>query len=292
MPEVTVLDSMMHFTEVRSAAVGGGDPRSTPVVFLHGNPSSSHCWRNVLPAVGPGNLLAPDLIGMGASGKPDLAYTFADHARYLDGWFDAVLGDEPAVLVGHDWGGALAIDRAARFPERVRGTALFEAVLRPVRREHLSPQARARSELIASPQGEVMFLDHDTAIRQAYSFGVMNPLPDEDLAPYVAPYPSRESRRPLLAWARQLAEPPAEVVGRLEQAGTWLAASADVPKLLLTFDSSPTLLIDERAITWAREHLASVEVEHLGSAGHHATEDRPTEIGRAIGSWLERHALR
>ena len=262
------------------------------MVFLHGNPSSSHCWRNVLPAVGAGTLLAPDLIGMGGSGKPDLAYTFADHARYLDDWFDAVLGDEPAVLVGHDWGGALAIDRAARFPERVRGTALFEAVLRPVRREHLSPQARARSELIASPQGEVMFLDQDTAIRQAYSFGVMNPLPDEDLAPYLAPYPSRESRRPLLAWARQLAEPPTELVGRLEAAGTWLAASADVPKLLLTFDSSPTLLIDERAITWAREHLASLEVEHLGSAGHHATEDRPTEIGRAIGSWLDRHALR
>jgi len=292
MPEVTVLDSTMHFTEVRSAAIRSGGGGSTPVVFLHGNPSSSHCWRNVLPAVGPGTLLAPDLIGMGGSGKPDMAYTFADHARYLDGWFDAVLGDEPAVVVGHDWGGALAIDRAARFPERVQGAALFEAVLRPVRPEHLSPQARARSELIASPQGEVMFLDEDTAIRQAYSFGVMNPLADGDLLPYLAPYPSRQSRRPLLAWARQLAQPPTELVERLERAGSWLAASVDVPKLLLTFEGSPTLLIDERAITWAREHLASVEVENLGPAGHHATEDRPTEIGRAIDSWLDRHTLR
>lgn len=291
MPDVTVLDSTMHFTEVRSAAIGES-PGSTPVVFLHGNPSSSHCWRNVIPAVGPGTLLAPDLIGMGRSGEPDLAYTFADHARYLDEWFDAVLGAQPAVLVGHDWGGALAIDRAARFPERVRATAVFEAVLRPVKPEHLSPQARARSELIASAQGEVMFLEHDTAIRQAYSFGVLNPLPDEDLAPYLTPYPSRESRRPLLAWARQLADPPTELIERLEQAGSWLGASADVPKLLLAFDGSPTLLIDERSISWAREHMASVEVEQLGSAGHHATEDRPTEIGRAIGSWLDRHALR
>jgi len=287
MPDVTVLDSTIHFTET-----GSGNPGHTPVVFLHGNPSSSHSWRNVLPAVGHGRLLAPDLIGMGGSGKPDLAYTLADHARYLDAWFDAVLGDEPAVLVGHDWGGALAIDRAARFPDRVRGTAVFEAVLRPVRPEHLSPQARARSELIASPQGEVMFLDQDTAIRQAYGFGVLNPLTDEDLAPYLAPYPSRESRRPLLAWARQLAEPPAELVERLEQAGSWLEGSADIPKLLLTFENSATLLIDERATAWAREHMAAVEVEHLGSAGHHAAEDRPTEIGRAVGTWLDRHALR
>ncbi|MBT2499368.1 haloalkane dehalogenase [Agromyces sp. ISL-38] len=287
MPDVTVLTSTMHFTETRPA-----DPGTTPVVFLHGNPSSSHTWRNVLPVVGHGRLLAPDLIGMGRSGKPDLAYTFADHARYLDGWFDAVLGDEPAVLVGHDWGGALAIDRAARFPDSVRGTALFEAVLRPVRPEHLSPQARARSELIASPEGEVMFLDHDTALRQAYTFGVLTPVTDEDLAPYLAPYPSRESRRPLLAWARQLAEPPAELVGRLEQAGSWLKASGDVPKLLLTFENSATLLIDERSIAWAREHLASVEIEGLGPAGHHATEDRSAEIGRAVGAWLDRHALR
>lgn len=287
MPDVTVLDSAMHFSETGHGASG-----TTPVVFLHGNPSSSHTWRDVLPAVGHGRLLTPDLIGMGGSGKPDLAYTFADHARYLDAWFDAVLGDEPAVLVGHDWGGALAIDRAARFPDRVRGTALFEAVLRPVRREHLSPQARARSELIASPEGEVMFLDQDTAIRQAYSFGVLDPVAEVDLAPYLAPYPSRESRRPLLAWARQLAEPPTELVERLAQAGSWLAASTDVPKLLLTFEGSPTLLIDERAVAWAREHLAAVEIEPLGPAGHHATEDRPAEIGRAVGAWLDRHTLR
>ncbi|GAB3197147.1 haloalkane dehalogenase [Nocardioides hungaricus] len=292
MPDVAVLDSTMHFTETEIAERRPGSTRATPIVFLHGNPSSSHSWRNVLPAVGRGRLLAPDLIGMGKSGKPDVAYTFADHARYLDGWFDAVLSHESVVLVGHDWGGALAIDRAARFPDRVRGMALFEAVLRPVRPEHLSPQARARSELIASPQGEVMFLDDDTAVRQAYTHGVLTPLPEEDLAPYLAPYPSRESRRVLLAWARQLGAPPVELVERLERAGVWLEAAVDVPKLLLTFEGSPTLLIDERATAWAQEHLAAVELERLGSAGHHAAEDRPVEIGRAIGAWLDRHALR
>ncbi|MFF1571325.1 haloalkane dehalogenase [Leifsonia sp. NPDC058292] len=281
------MNSTIHFTDIRTGELG-----APALVFLHGNPSSSYFWRNVLPAVGSGRLLAPDLIGMGNSGKPDIAYTFADHARYLDGWFDAVLGDEPAVLVGHDWGGALAIDRAARFPTRVRGTALFEAVLRSPRPEHLSPQARARRELVLSAKAEAVYLDQDTAIRQAYSAGVLSPLSERDLARYVAPYPSRESRRPLLAWARQLAAPPTELIRRLEQAGSWLESSAGVPKLLLTFENSATLLIDERAIAWASERIAAIEIEKLGPAGHHAAEDLPGEIGHSVAEWMDRNALR
>src|SRR4051794_13867827 len=109
MPEIGVLDSTIHYEE------SGTGPAT--FVFLHGNPGSSHLWRDVLPRVGGGRLLAPDLIGMGRSGKPDIPYLFADHARYLDAWFDALELDR-VVLVGHDWGGALAFDRAARFPER------------------------------------------------------------------------------------------------------------------------------------------------------------------------------
>jgi haloalkane dehalogenase len=277
----------MHFTEAGSAS-----RENTPVVFLHGNPASSHSWRNVLPAVGAGHLLAPDLIGMGRSGKPDLEFTFADHARYLDAWFDTVISDRPAVLVGHDWGGALAIDRAARHPDRVLGLAAFEAVLRPVRPEQLSGPARARRELILSEEGERMFLDTEDGIRQAFTFGVLTPVSSEDLKGYLLPYSSSASRRPLLAWARQLAAPPSEMTDRLEYAGRWLSASKTVPKLLLTFDGSPTLLIDEHAVAWARAQFSSVEIEHLGSAGHHAAEDRPLEIGRAVSRWLDRHGLR
>jgi haloalkane dehalogenase len=123
MPAMNVLDSTMYYEETGSGI---------PVVFLHGNPGSSHLWRNVLPAVDlPAHLLAPDLIGMGRSGKPDVPYRFADHARYLDGWFDR-LGLDDVVLVGHDWGGALAFDRAARHPDRVRGVAFFETIVRPM----------------------------------------------------------------------------------------------------------------------------------------------------------------
>ncbi len=130
-----VLDSWMAYR-------GCGD--SGPVVvFLHGNPTSSHLWRNVIPHVsGRARCLAPDLIGMGASGKPDIAYRFADHACYLDAWLEMVVPDGEVVLVGHDWGGALAQDWAARHGGgRVRGIALIETFLRPMQWSQMAPQA-------------------------------------------------------------------------------------------------------------------------------------------------------
>ena len=194
MPGVTTLDSTIHYEESGSG---------TPIVFLHGNPASSHIWREVMPRTGPGRLLAPDLIGMGRSGKPDIAYSFDDHARYLDAWFDR-LGLDRVVLVGHDWGGALAFDWAARHPERVRGLAFLESIVKPMGWDEVSPQARARTEKIRSPEGEDLYLDQDLFVRQAFTGGVLTPVSQEDLKEYLAPYPTRESRRPLLAWARQL----------------------------------------------------------------------------------------
>ena len=109
----------------------------------------------MLPGVGAGRLLAPDLIGMGRSGKPDIGYSFDDHARYLDEWVDA-LGLENVVMVGHDWGGALAFDWAARHPDRVAGIAFAESIVKPMSWDELSPQARARSERVRGDDGEKM----------------------------------------------------------------------------------------------------------------------------------------
>ncbi|HZM78783.1 MAG TPA: haloalkane dehalogenase [Candidatus Limnocylindrales bacterium] len=285
MPIIDVLDSSMHYEET-----GGG----TPIVFLHGNPSSSHAWRNVLPALGePGHLLAPDLIGMGRSGKPAIGYTFADHARYLDAWFDG-LDLEQAVLVGHDWGGALAFDWAARHPHRVRGVAFFETIMRPMSWSELGEAPRKRTQTMRSPQGEQLILDQNFFIETAFTGGVLNPLSEQQMAPYLSPYPTRESRRPVLQWARSLPldGDPADVTKRVEAYGTWLAASPDVPKLLLTFDSSPTLGITEQVATWCAANIAGLQIEHLGPAGHHATEDRPDAIGNAIARWTDRNKLR
>ncbi|MBG0832880.1 haloalkane dehalogenase [Planomonospora sp. ID67723] len=284
MPSIDVLDAAMYYEDSGSGA---------PFVFLHGNPSSSHLWRNVLPGVGgPARLLAPDLIGMGRSGKPGGPYRFADHARYLDAWFDR-LGLEDAVLVGHDWGGALAFDWAARHPGRVRGVAFLETFVRPMSWSELGQGPRSRAEAVRGPQGESLVLDQNFLVETAFTGGVLTPLSEEEMEPYLAPYPTRESRRPLLQWARSLPldGEPADVAGRVERYGAWLAGSDGVPKLLLTFDSSPTLLIKEEMAAWCAANIAGLEIEHCGPAGHHAPEDQPEAIAAAITAWAARHRL-
>ncbi|MFJ4841076.1 haloalkane dehalogenase [Streptomyces sp. NPDC088746] len=284
MPVTNVLDSTMFHEEA-----GGG----IPFVFLHGNPGSSYLWRKVLPAVDlPARLLAPDLIGMGRSGKPDVPYRFADHARYLDDWFDR-LGLNEVVLVGHDWGGALAFDWAARHPGRIRGMAFFETIVRPMSWSELGDGPRSRARAMRGPQGEALVLDQNTFLESAFTGGVLNPVSEEDMRVYRAPYPTRESRRPILEWARSLPldGEPAEVAERVERYGTWLADSGEVPKLLLTFDSSPTLLIGEEMTDWCAANIAALEIRRCGPAGHHAPEDQPQAIADAIGAWARRHTL-
>lgn len=286
MPAIDVLDSTMYYEDTANG---------TPLVFLHGNPASSHLWRHVLPRIGaPGRCLAPDLIGMGRSGKPDIPYRFADHARYLDAWFDA-LGLDDVVLIGIDWGGALAFDWAARHPGRVRGLAFMETIVKPMSWDEFPARARSRFQAFRTPGvGETLALDQNVFIEQAFSQTVLTGLAAEDLEAYRGPYPTRESRRPLLEWARTmpLDGEPADAVSRIEEYGIWLADSKEVPKLLLTFDSSPTLMIGEEMAAWCAANIANVQIRHCGPAGHLAPEDQPEAIATAITEWADRHGLR
>jgi haloalkane dehalogenase len=285
MATIEVLDSTMHYEDTGTGA---------PIVFLHGNPTSSFLWRNVLPAIGePGRLLAPDLIGMGRSGKPDIAYRFADHARYLDAWFDALALDD-VVLVGIDWGGALALDRAARHPDRVRGVAFMETILRPSTWDDFPGPARPRYEALRTPgTGEQKVLDENFFMEVALQATTLRDMSDEELAPYRAPFPTRESRRPLLEWPRAfpIEGEPADVVERVEAYDDWLATSGDVPKLLLTFDG-PTLIVGAELIAWSEANIANLEIENCGEAAHLAPEDQPEAIAAAIATWMDRHQLR
>ncbi|MEW1859747.1 haloalkane dehalogenase [Streptomyces sp. NPDC088194] len=292
MPTLDVLDSFLHYEQ---AGPGAADAVGAPLVFLHGNPTSSHLWRHVLPkaAAAGRRCLAPDLIGMGRSGKPDIPYAFDDHARYLDAWFDA-LGLERAVLVGQDWGGALAFDRAARNPASVAGLAVMETIIRPMTWEDYPAAARSRFKAFRTPgTGEELVLDKNVFIEGSFEQTVLGELPAADHDVYRAPYPTRESRRPLLRWARSmpLEGEPADVVARVSAYDEWLAASPGTPKLLLTFDSSPTLGIGEALTAWCAEHISALEIEHCGPAGHLAPEDQPDAIAAAVTSWAERHSL-
>jgi haloalkane dehalogenase len=285
MPVIDVLGSTMSHQEAGAGA---------PVVFLHGNPTSSHLWRKVMPLVGPGRLLAPDLIGMGDSGKPAIEYTLADHARYLDAWFDA-LGLDRVVLVGHDWGGVLAFDWAARHPGRVAGVAFLETIVRPLTWAEFPESARPFFTSLRTPgAGEAMALEQNVFIEQALPGTVLTGLAAGDLAAYRKPYPTPRSRRPLLAWARSLPldGEPEDVVARVEACDRWLAASPDIPKLLLTFDPGPGTMIGPELADWCRRHIAALEVAACGPAGHHAPEDQPAAIAAAIAAWADRHGLR
>lgn len=285
MTSISVLDSTMSYREA-----GSGQS----IVFLHGNPTSSYLWRNVLPALADvGHCLAPDLIGMGSSGKPEIDYTFDDHARYLDAWIDA-MELETVVLVGHDWGGSLALDWAARHPDRVRGVAFMETFMRPLSWSEFPDAARNLFQAIRTPGvGERMVLEENLFIEQALPFGVMRTLDPEDMAAYREPYPSPESRRPLLQWPRMIpfdGDPP-EVVARVEAYGRWLSASPTVPKMLFTFEPGPALMITPELVEWCRANVAALEVVALGSAGHHAPEDQSPAIAADLLLWLHRHGL-
>lgn len=274
-----VLDAWISFREA-----GAG----RPIVFLHGNPTSSYVWRDVLPLVAPkGRVVAPDLIGMGRSGKPEIAYRFADHARYLDAFFDAQ-GIRDATLIGFDWGGVLSLDWARRHPDRVRGVAVFETFLKPMRWSDFPPQGAELFRTLRTPgAGEALVLEQNGFLARSLENGVRRGLGERDRAEYHAPFPDPASRRPMLQWPREIPidGEPADVAAVVEANAAWLASSPAVAKLLLTFDGAG-LSNSPAVVDWARRTIPGLQIVPLGPAGHHAPEDAPEAIARALVAWL------
>jgi haloalkane dehalogenase len=277
MERIRVLDSEMAYLDR-----GAG----RPVVFLHGNPTSSYLWRNVIPHVEPvARCLAPDLIGMGRSGPaPGGRYRFADHARYLDAWFDA-LDLTDVVLVGHDWGSALGFDWARRHPERVRGLAYMEAIVRPLTWAEWPANARGIFQAMRSPAGEALVLDKNVFVERILPASIQRRLTDEEMDAYRAPWREPgEQRRPMLQWPREIpidGEPP-DVVAVVEAYARWLAATPR-PKLFVNAEPGSILVGAQREFcrTWPNQREVTV-------AGlHFVQEDSPAEIGRAVARFVE-----
>jgi haloalkane dehalogenase len=275
---VRVRDSEMAYVDV-----GAGDP----VGFLHGNPTSSYLWRNVIPHVeSVGRCLAPDLIGMGDSGRaPAGSYRFVDHARYLDAWFEA-LGLTRVTLVVHDWGSALGFHWARRHPERVRGIAYMEALVRPVTWEEWPEVARQVFQAMRSPAGEEMVLTKNVFVERILPRSVLRGLGEVEMAVYRRPYlEPGESRRPTLTWPRQIPieGEPADVVAIADAYSRWLATS-DVPKLFVNADPGVILTGPQRE--FCRRWPNQREITVRGS--HFVQEDSPHEIGRALAEFVAR----
>jgi len=273
---IRVLDSEMSYVDV-----GEG----VPIVFLHGNPTSSYLWRNIIPFVaGEGRCLAPDLIGMGQSGEsPTGAYRFADHARYLDAWFDALELTREVVLVLHDWGSALGFHWARRNPEHVAAIAYMEALVQPRRWEDFAHGRDAIFRALRSEAGERMVLDENFFIETVLPKSILRGLSAEEMAAYRAPFTARADRMPTLVFPRELPidGEPADVVAAVEAYGAWMAHN-DLPKLFI--NAEPGALITGRARDFCRTWKSQREITVAGI--HYIQEDSADEIGIALRDFV------
>ena len=263
----------------------GTESGRSPVVFLHGNPTSSYLWRNVIPHIAPlARCLAPDLVGMGESDKAvDGSYRFVDHRRYLDAWFDAVLPEGPVTLVVHDWGSALGFHWAFRHQDRVKGLAYMEALVRPLTSDEWPEAARRVFQGFRSPAGEEMVLTNNVFVERVLPGSTLHGISEEAMEVYRRPYlEPGESRRPTLSWPREIPidGEPADVVAIVDEYAEWLSESG-VPKLFI--NAEPGAILTGAQLEYCRSWPNQREVTVPGV--HFIQEDSPVEIGQAVAEW-------
>lgn len=282
---IDVLGSRMHYVD--TDPVSAADAQRPPVLFLHGNPTSSYLWRNIIPHVARGRrCIAPDLIGMGQSDQPNLDYSFADHRAYLEGFINA-LGLERVVLVVHDWGSGLGLDWARRNASRVAGIAAMEFI-QPVPTWNDWPAfIRELFQSFRTPGvGEQLILEQNVFIEQVLPAAVHRPMTEAEMAHYRAPYPTPTSRKPLWRWPNQLpiAGEPREIVEIAQAYLDWLGTTP-VPKLL--FYGSPGVLVTPQAAAEYGRRWPNCRTVDVGPGLHYVQEDNPHLIGREIANWLQ-----
>jgi haloalkane dehalogenase len=266
-----------------------------PVLFLHGNPTSSYLWRDVIPELdGLGRLIAPDLIGMGDSAKlpnpgPD-TYRFTTHRDYLGAFIDAVIGPtESLVFVVHDWGSALGFDWANAHRSRVRGIAYMEGIVRPVASwGEWSASATPIFQGFRSDKGETMILERNMFVERVLPGSVLRKLTEAEMTEYRRPFLQAEDRWPTLTWPRQIpiAGEPADVVQISAAYSQWMAEN-DIPKLFINAEPGAILIGAPR--DFCRSWKNQTEVTVPGS--HFIQEDSGPAIGRAVAGWIRANAL-
>ncbi|MEM7056051.1 MAG: haloalkane dehalogenase [Pseudomonadota bacterium] len=263
-----------------------------PVLFLHGNPTSSYLWRNIIPYVTAGyRAVAPDMIGMGDSAKPDIGYTFLEHAAYIDGFIEA-LGLNDIILVIHDWGSAIGMRYARMNPGRVAAIAFMEAIVPPslpVPGFDVMPKAMGDFfRMVRTDDGKDLILGKNFFVETVLpTMGVLRPMSASEMEAYRRPFPTRESRLPTLQWPREIpiGGNPAEATAEVLANGEWLYAS-DVPKLL--FYAEPGSLAPKPVVEHMTTKLTNLETRFLGAGLHFLQEEHPHLIGQGLADWLRR----
>ena len=280
---VDVMGQRMAYTEA-------GDPNGAPIVFLHGNPTSSYLWRNVWPHVQEmGRIIVPDLIGMGDSDKlpnsgPD-RYRFVEHRDYLDGLLSALGVTENVTLVIHDWGSALGFDWARRHPDAIAGICYMEGIVRHVQWSEWSPAATPVFQGFRSDAGEAMVLEKNIFVEKVLPGSVLRGLTETEMAVYRRPFAEAgEDRRPTLTWPRQIPieGEPEDVVQIVQDYADWIKDAA-FPKLFINAEPGAILIGAQREFcrTWPNQREVTVKGSHF------IQEDSPHEIGAALADWMQ-----
>lgn len=275
---VEVNGSKMHYVDVGEGA---------PIVLLHGNPTSSYLWRNVIPHLqSQGRVIAVDLIGMGKSDQPDLPYRLDDHVRYFDGFVEA-LGLKDITLVLHDWGGGVGFDHAMHHQDNIRGIAFMEAVTMPFQWDELSAAESYLFRTLRSDDGDTLMMDENYFVERVLPAFSGRALNAEEMAHYRAPYGTRASRKPTRIWPQEVPfddDGPADNHARIKSNYETLVASS-VPLLLLT--AEPGAIIKPRMVKKMRAEIPRLKIQSVGAGLHFIQESQPTAIGLAVHAWLK-----
>jgi len=273
-----VLGSQMHYVEE-----GEGEP----FLLLHGNPTSSYLWRNIIPHLsGLGRVVVPDLVGMGRSDKPDIAYRFEDHARYLDGFIES-LDLKNITLVIHDWGSGLGFHYAARNPDNIKAIAFMEAVVNTMEWDEIPEEHKLPFKLFRAPvTGWFMISVMNVFVNKFLPQMIVRKLSPGEMEAYRAPFPTVASRKPIRQWPREIpfSGTPADVYEIVRDYRRWLEET-ELPKLM--FHASPGAIITPKVAESLKAELKNLEAIDLGEGLHYLQEDHPHAIGEGIANWYQ-----
>lgn len=275
---IEVLDSTMHYIDD-----GTGDP----ILFLHGNPTSSYLWRNIIPHLVPlGRCIAPDLIGMGKSGKPEIEYRFFDHVKYLEA-FIKELGLKNITLVVHDWGGALGFYYAMRHEANIKGIAFMEPVF-TTQWVVNSDQARDLFKAFRTPElGWKLIVEKNLFVEGVLPNSVVRGLTETEMAHYREPFQDPDARKPIWRFPNDLPIDgvPVDVYEAAVEFNEW-AKMSDTPKLL--FYAQPGAIFPKEVVQWCCDNLRNLEAVDIGPGSHFIQEDNPHLIGSETAKWYQK----
>ena len=273
---LNVKGSDMHYIDQ-----GEGDP----ILFLHGNPTSNYLWRNVIPHLeGQGRLIAPDLIGMGKSDKPNIDYTYDDHYAYLEAFIEK-LGLKNITLVIHDWGSGLGFRYAHMHADHIKGIAFMEAIVKPMKWSEMPADMRTPFKMMRMPYvGWFMISVMNMFVNKMIPDTIKRKLSEEEMAYYRAPYPTVKSRKPVRVWPQQIPidGKPTRNHELIEGYSQWLQHS-NIPKLSLY--SQPGAIINSKYVQWIIKSIPNTKMVDIGEGIHFVQEDNPHGIGKAISEW-------